>query len=334
MPQPLDTTRLKQDLLDWIDRRYDAHAARDLGDYVFANHLFYAATPAEVEFAYSLRGDILAYLGRDGELEELADYCVLATKRYTYRRNQFINFSGAYDQQLSAEYRRFLEHLRQALAEATSPETFSAAYAGVLRLHHQRLRLLLSAYCVDYAGEDLAGNPLLSSVPNEEYSARFQLRLLGLDPARLVEPVLDLGCGVSGGLVNFLRGRGKAAFGLDRLAPAGPHFYRQDWFEFGFGREVWGTLLAHHSFSTHFIYNHLHHPAAAEQYGRLYMRLLAGLKPDGRLCYTPGLPFFEDHLATTGRYAIDKTTIAANSSLGIGEIFYAVQVIKNSHADS
>jgi hypothetical protein len=324
--QPFDKTGLKQDLITWIDRRYEAHAARDLGDYVFANHLFYAATPAEVEFAYGMRGDILAYLDGDGALAEMAEYCALATKRYTYRRNQFINFTGAYDQELSAEYRRFLEHLRLTLAEAASPEGFNAAYAGVLQQHHQRLRLLLSAYCVDYAGEDLAGNPLLRSVPNEEYSAQFQLRLLALDPARLVEPVLDLGCGASGGLVNFLRSRGKAAFGLDRLAPAGPYFYRQDWFEFDVGRGSWGTLIAHHSFSTHFIYNHLHHPAAAEQYARLYMRLLAGLKPGGMLCYTPGLPFFEETLATTGRYVIDKTTIAANSSLGIGEIFYAVQV--------
>src|SRR5690606_22427457 len=139
---------------------------------------------------------------------------------------------------------------RQALAEAASLEGFSTAYAGVLRQHHQRLRLLLSAYCVDYAGEDLAENPMLRSVPNEEYSARFQLRLLDLDPSRLVEPVLDLGCGASGGLVNFLRSQGKAAFGLDRLAPPGSHFYRQDWFEFDFGRGEWGTLIAHHSFST------------------------------------------------------------------------------------
>jgi hypothetical protein len=221
MPKPTAKSELKQQLIAAIDRRYRGHAAKDLADYVFANHLFAAAKPALIQFSYAARPEIIHLLSDEAELEGFVHYCCRATKSYTYRRNQFINFNRAYDELLEAEYRDFFLGIRAALIQADSEAALAEAYAAILTRHHERLRLILSSYCVTYGQGDLAENPLLRTVPCQEYSARFQLQLLHIDPARLAEPILDVGCGSAGTLVNFLRARGYEAFGLDRLAPAG-----------------------------------------------------------------------------------------------------------------
>ncbi|MCB0154297.1 MAG: hypothetical protein KDF65_05825 [Anaerolineae bacterium] len=326
MPTSLNPTDIETLILASIDQRYQAQARRDLADYVFANYLFHAYSPAFLEFAYQYRQEIVAYLAEAGHVTGLVDYCIRATKSYTYQRNQFINFTRFYDELLAAEYHDFLSGLRAALAKVKTKEALADAFGLALRRHHERLRLILSSYCLAYQPTDLLENPLLKTVPCEEYSASFQLRLLGLEITDLVEPILDVGCGAGGRLVEQLIAQGYAAFGLDRLVPPGPHFFAQDWFAFDYGQKRWGTIIAHQSFSTHFIHAHLHHSANTEQFARTYMRLLAGLKAGGSFCYAPGLPFFEESLAQTGRYTLTKTTIAADRSLGIGEIFYAMKV--------
>ncbi len=173
---------------------------------------------------------------------------------------------------------------------------------------------------------DLSENPLLSTVPCEEYSAQFQLRLLSLDITELIQPILDIGCGESGQLVNNLRSKGYTAFGVDRFAPSTPNFFQQDWFEFDCGTNNWGTIIAHQSFSTHFIHAHLHHSSRADDFASLYMRILGSLRVGGEFCYTPGLPFIEGHLEKMVGYSMTKTTIEADNMLGIGELFYSVRV--------
>ncbi len=328
LPPRFNRTELKKQLIEWIDRRYAARSGNDLADYFFSNHLFYHIDSRLVDFMVTFRTDIAAYLASEAEQAALVDYMVQATKQYTYQRNQFINFSRFYDDLLYAEYRRFVAELTRVLAAADGLGTLNKTFAGLLKAHHERLRLVFSAYCIASDRPNLKENRLLRTVPCGEYSARFQLRLLALDLDRLAGPILDLGCGTAGNLVYFLRSQGYTAFGLDRLAPADPYFYREDWFEFNFGSQPWGTIIAHQSFSTHFIYNHLNHPARAEVYARCYMRLLAALQPGGRFCYAPGLPFFEEQLEKTGRYVLRKTAMPAENPLaGIRELFYATQVM-------
>ncbi|MGG1617445.1 hypothetical protein ACIFQM_19465 [Paenibacillus sp. NRS-1782] len=61
------------------------------------------------------------------------------------------------------------------------------------------------------------GNALMGP-PCEEYTPELQAKLLGLDIARLQEPVLDVGCGAEARLVGYLRSLGIEAYGTDRLA--------------------------------------------------------------------------------------------------------------------
>jgi hypothetical protein len=69
-----------------------------------------------------------------------------------------------------------------------------------------------------------------------------------------------------------------------------------DWFMFPFAAEHFGTLIAHLSFSLHFLRHHLDGEGYIERYAKQYMRMLRSLRIGGRLIYTPGLPFIEQLL--------------------------------------
>ena len=322
----MDAAELEKWLIASIDQRYQSHATKNLSDYIFSNYLFHALDPAFVEFAYNFRREISHYLADSKHLESLVEYCLDATRRYTYQRNQFINFAKAYDELLNAEYEDFFNQIKALLDSVDSADALTRSFGVVLSRHHERLRLILASHCVAYQEDGLKGNPLLQTVPCEEYSAPFQLRLLNINLAELTEPVLDIGCGSAGTLVNFLRSKGYTAFGVDRLAPASPYFFGQDWFDFDYAGRAWGTIIAHQSLSTHFIYNHLHNSTSADRYANLYLTIISSLQPSGEFCYAPGLPFFEDQVAELGSYSITKAAISTNHILGIGEISYSTKI--------
>ncbi len=324
----LDTAELEKLILHSIDQRYQAHATRNLADYIFSNYLFQSFRPAFLDFSYQYRQAIADYLSDERHLVSLVEHCIHSTKAYTYQRNQFINFTKLYDELLYSEYYDFFSQLRVMLEQADKPESLSNSYSTALKNHHERLRLILSSYCVSYLPTDLEENPLLSTVPCEEYSAQFQLRLLGLDVIELMQPILDIGCGESGQLVTGLASKGYAVFGIDRFASSRPGFFRRDWFDFDYGTDNWGTIIAHQSLSTHFIHAHLHNSSRAGDFASLYMRVLASLKLGGEFCYSPGLPFVEEHLEKMAEYSMTRTTIGADNTLGIGEIFYSVRVTR------
>ena len=324
----MDESTLRQQLLNTIDQRYQNHAGRDLVDYIFANYLFHSIDPALIDFSYANRQELVTYLAEESHQQSLIEHCLQATRRYTYQRNQYINYSPTYEHYLQAEYRLFFQEISTVLQESASREALAEAYSGAVRRHHERLRLILSTHCATRSADDLHRHPLLQTVPGDEYSPHLQLALLQVDVARLAEPILDIGCGAGGTLVNFLAGQGLAACGVDRLAPAGPNFYRQNWFDFDYRPRAWGTILAHQSLSTHFIFNHVHHLTGAEEYARLFKTILAALKPGGAFHYVPGLPFFEPALADLPGFALTKTPLAANEWSGIGEIFYAVTITR------
>ena len=129
-----------------------------------------------------------------------------------------------------------------------------------------------------------------------EYSPETQLEVLHVATDELLEPVLDLGCGHNGHLVRWLRARDIAAVGIDHAADSAPGIVAGDWFEFDFGRAAWGSIVSHMAFSSFFLHSHLRDTETARRCGRLYMALLAALKPEGRFYYAPGLPFMEDLL--------------------------------------
>ena len=306
----MSSTSLHDWLLASITQRFESSAELELGDYIFSNSLFHSIAKEQVEFLFAHRLETIEHLELADAVNDLVEHCIDSTKRYTYERNQFVNFTVEYDELLVAEFTDFIQQIRAALQKSETKTGLETEMVSVLRVHHERLRLIMASYCVTYLDNNLKENPLLRTVPCEEYSAEFQLSVLGLELHELVEPVLDVGCGTKGTLVNYLRGQGIAAYGVDRLAPESPFFFRDDWFDFDYSSQRWGSILAHQSLSTHFIYSYLHQPVSIEKFAKLTMNILDSLQVDSFLSYAPGLPFFESQVEKMGKFKVTRQKIS------------------------
>jgi hypothetical protein len=139
----------------------------------------------------------------------------------------------------------------------------------------------------------------------------LQLSVLGLRLEQMMQPILDIGCGQDARLVTALNALGKQAYGIDRMVQKGRFLDRVDWFEYPIRANHWGTIIAHMSFSTHFLHHHMRQDGHPEQYARYYMEILRALKIGGSFAYTPGLPFIESLLPQT-QYAVHQYAIRGN----------------------
>jgi SAM-dependent methyltransferase len=113
---------------------------------------------------------------------------------------------------------------------------------------------------------------------------------------QLVEPILDIGCGVKGELVRFLREKGFVAYGFDRFVKDTPDLINADWLEFPFEEQQWGTIISNLGFTNHFMHHHLRNDGNFIGYAKRYMEILDALKPGGTFIYAPDLPFIERYL--------------------------------------
>ncbi len=155
---------------------------------------------------------------------------------------------------------------------------------------------------------DLLRPYLSRKVVCADYDPALQLRVLGLDPDALLEPVLDLGCGYEARLVQSLRSRGISAVGVDRHVAPGAGV-AADWLDYPLENEKWGTIVSHQGFSLHFIHNHLGSKEGAARYAKRMLAIIAALRPGGVFAYAPGLPFFEPMLAHAG-WSITRVALA------------------------
>ena len=139
--------------------------------------------------------------------------------------------------------------------------------------------------------------PEIVEVVCAEYSARLQIALLRINPDDILEPLLDIGCGEQANLVKHMRQLGIDAWGNDRLADSSqPFLLRANWLEFDYQPKQWGTIIANHSFSLHFLNQNQRSDGDYLGYARKYMEILYALKPGGSFHYAPSLPFIESFL--------------------------------------
>lgn len=133
-------------------------------------------------------------------------------------------------------------------------------------------------------------NQLAQQFVCAQYSGEFLCKLL--DITNVKGPVLDVGCGTHANLVTYLRSMNIEAYGIDRdtLADCCSSI---DWFEFDYENEKWNTIISNLSFTSHFLYHHLHDEELANQYASTYMEILQSLKKNGKWVYAPSIPFFE-----------------------------------------
>ncbi len=136
----------------------------------------------------------------------------------------------------------------------------------------------------------------VSQVACSEYSPELQIDILQIDVKHLMQPVLDIGCGVNGYLVNYLKNQGIEVLGIDRFKFTTSNLITADWLEYDYGKEKWGTIVSNLGFSNHFNHHNLREDGNYIEYGKTYMNILNSLKVGGCFYYAPDLPFIEKYL--------------------------------------
>jgi hypothetical protein len=175
----------------------------------------------------------------------------------------------------------------------------------------QFLELIQSAcqaHLADLVTIVVRSTQLHGRMPSEEYEAETQLRVLHLDISTLSEPVIDVGCGRDACLVEWLRSHHIDTVGIDLFSSQVQGCLVADWLEFPFLPKQFGTVVAHLSFSLHFLHQHLRPDGLAARYAHQYMAILRSLRHGGRIAYAPGLPFIE-RLLPRDRYAVRRFSI-------------------------
>jgi hypothetical protein len=237
------------------------------------------------------------------ELDVLIGYTSEKVLQEFCRVNQYYSFNENDKRHLRAIYRNLYDELTK------EDKTVDA----IAQTHYDKLKLWLEESNPFSPKIYQKKESVLDTVACSEYSAQLQKDILHLGDTQLLNPVLDIGCGKEGNLVNYLREQGFDAYGIDRFAEDSLFLKRADWLSFDYGTEKWGTIVSNLGFSNHFVHNHLRKDGNFMEYARKYMDMLKSLKIGGRFCYAPDLPFIEQYLDEkaflTEKYDIENLSV-------------------------
>ncbi|NCA79577.1 MAG: class I SAM-dependent methyltransferase [Sphingobacteriia bacterium] len=139
-------------------------------------------------------------------------------------------------------------------------------------------------------------NEIVSPVACSEYSPELQFDILQINVKQLMQPILDIGCGTNGHLVNYFKLQGLEVYGIDRFKFSTQILITADWLEYDYGKEKWGTIVSNLGFSNHFNHHNLREDGNYIGYGKTYVSILNSLKVGGCFHYAPDLPFIEKYL--------------------------------------
>lgn len=319
---------IEQAINDIVILIFDNFAVSNLYGYMSRSDNFSNLDNYEIESIWGMRDLINMHTQNQKLIDKIARSCLSQFKYFVFKNNQYVYFDQETESRIKSEYIDFLEFVYDCLNASSFLDSFKDNFSVALENHYnQMIRILEECSTVDEP--EYLTKYLLRPAISEDYSAEFQLNLFDIEPGRLMQPVLDLGCGMKGELVKYLDGLGIQVLGIDRLAPAGESFVADDWFRFDFRPSFWGTIIAHQSLSPHFIFNHSTSERMARDYAYLIMKILDSLKVNGKFYYAPGLPFFEEHLSSLPSLKLERLPINLTVDLdSIYEIAYAVAVTR------
>ncbi len=219
----------------------------------------------------------------------LIDYATDKCLEEFCRVNQYLSFNNADKSKLRTIYVNLI----------TSIKSKKQPINQISENHYQDLKGWIQSsnpYTNDlYTNKGEKLEPITCS----EYSAEFQLSVMNIDLTKIMEPVLDIGCGKQANLVNFLREKGIKAFGIDRFAENNSSTIKSDWLEYDYGNLKWGTIISNLGFSNHFYHQHLRNDGNFLEYAKKYMQILNSLKVGGKFYYAPSLEFIEKYLSSS-----------------------------------
>jgi len=228
----------------------------------------------------------------------LLDYITDKVLQEFYRINQYYTFNNQAKSGLREIYYQLFLKIKTS---HSSVDTIS-------KNHYQNLKLWLkesNGFAEKiYSMKDEIIDPVACS----EYSPDLQTKILRIDIKQLSEPVLDIGCGRQGNLVNYLCEKGIDCIGIDRFSFDVPSLINSDWLEYHYEKEKWGTIISNLGFSNHFKHHNLREDGNYIKYGKTYMDILHSLKIGGSFHYAPDLPFIEQYL-DLNKFKVEKNGI-------------------------
>jgi len=223
----------------------------------------------------------------DFEANILIDYATDKVLEEFLRVNQYYSFGSRARVQLRKIYVELFSELKSHVKSIDQ----------VSNTHYQNLKTWLletNSFAAKVYSQNLES---IEPVPCFEYNPEMQIEILQIDVSRILEPVLDIGCGKQGSLVSYLRSKRVEAYGVDRLLTDNPNLTSADWLEFDFGKERWGTITSNLGFSNHFKHHHMREDGDFLKYATKYMEIMKSLKIGGKFHYAPYLPFIEKYLS-------------------------------------
>lgn len=246
--------------------------------------------------------NFIQFSREDGSIRLLLEYISDQTIQLFMEVNQYLDFS-------SQDYRRLVsiyDDLFERVYKIGKNEIFSDEEIDHLFHSHYKN---LQTFLLDSNGYEIFKNYKkrfdLFTVKCAEYTPKFQLSLLHIHLSTLKQPLLDVGCGKRGSLVQFLRENGIEAYGIDRNVQNLNYLQKTNWFDYTFPPNSWGTIISHMAFSNHFRHHHLRIDGNFESYAKKYMEILKSLQCGGSFIYAPSLSFIEDILrSSTDVYAV------------------------------
>lgn len=227
-----------------------------------------------------------------------------------YKSNQFIDFSPEDIQKLKSFYIDLILEI-VAYLEGNSADDLKP----IIQKHYNNLRFWISQ-TNPFIKVINQNRPYVVDVVCSEYSPEMQLSVLELDLISLMQPLIDIGCGYNANLVKYLRSKGISAFGLDRIINSKEDFFENtDWMSYFFFPDKWGTIIAHMSFSNHFLHHHYRNDGHFSEYALKYSQIINSLIVGGRFIYSPSLPFIEEFLESD-KYFVEKKEIQEMNNSG------------------
>ncbi len=228
----------------------------------------------------------------------LMDYVTDKVIEEFCRVNQYYSFDSKAKNDLKKIYADLIERFQ---TEPALVETISKS-------HYENLNKWLKKYNPFAEKIYINADKRINSVACSEYSRDLQIQILKIDINQLMQPVVDLGCGKYGYLVNYLKEQEIEVYGIDRFRFDKSYFITADWLEYDFGINKWGTVISNLGFSNHFNHHNLREDGNYLEYAKTYMNILYSLKAGGCFHYAPDLPFIEKYL-DSGRFSVKKLEI-------------------------
>ncbi|MHC1781785.1 MAG: class I SAM-dependent methyltransferase [Anaerolineaceae bacterium] len=290
------TSEIFNQLTNQILRRYRKSKGKSMLDVYQVDSDFLQVDNEFLEYLLTNREGIIAVFSDPTRRACLVELFVEEALRYTYENNQFIHLDEKEKGIFTGIYQDYIQGIQEAIETSPDVDSLEKALSGLISNHFHRLRTNIARFFDPQVTHSIHENLILKKAVCSDYSAEFQLKLMGIDLETLRTPVLDIGCGQEGLLVEYLQSKGLDARGADRVVDDENRLMSSDWFDLPLLPESWGTILSHMAFSNHFNFHHRYKNGQPERYARQYLKILRALQPGGCFIYSPGLPFIERFL--------------------------------------